>query len=317
MPSAKGALRRLVPPIGRVVDERDALIRRTTRLRARLATSQALARRRQRRIRRLRARLERQGLKLTRVRDRLTNSELGARALQAELAAYRERDVRADGEPLAYLFVMTYGRSGSTLLQAILNSVPGVMVRGENGGLLSHLYAFHRQATDVRSNREVSSESPGHPFYGIGGYDEEEALAAIRELVTRTLLRPRPGVHTVGFKEIRWFEEDLDDYLAFLRGVFPGARFVVNTRRLEDVAKSKWWPDREDPVGELRAYEQRILAAAETLGQDAFRVRYDDYVDDPEQLRPLFAWLGAEFDADRLAEVMETRYAPHTPLPEA
>ena len=33
---------------------------------------------------------------------------------------------------LDYVFVMTYGRSGSTLLMGILNSIPGWLLRGEN-----------------------------------------------------------------------------------------------------------------------------------------------------------------------------------------
>ena len=31
-----------------------------------------------------------------------------------------------------FLFVVTYGRSGSTLVQGLLNAMPGVLVRGEN-----------------------------------------------------------------------------------------------------------------------------------------------------------------------------------------
>ena len=40
-----------------------------------------------------------------------------------------------------YLFTLTYARSGSTLLQNILNSVPGVLFRGENAGALNGLYS--------------------------------------------------------------------------------------------------------------------------------------------------------------------------------
>jgi len=31
-----------------------------------------------------------------------------------------------------YVFVVTYGRSGSTLMQGLLNALPGVLVRGES-----------------------------------------------------------------------------------------------------------------------------------------------------------------------------------------
>ena len=39
------------------------------------------------------------------------------------------------------LFVVTYGRAGSTLLQNMLNALPGVTLRGENNNLLAPLVA--------------------------------------------------------------------------------------------------------------------------------------------------------------------------------
>src|SRR5688572_1085508 len=39
-----------------------------------------------------------------------------------------------DTHQLGHLFIVTYGRSGSTLLQGVLNSIPGYLIRGENDG---------------------------------------------------------------------------------------------------------------------------------------------------------------------------------------
>lgn len=38
-----------------------------------------------------------------------------------------------------YVFIITYGRSGSTLTQNLLNSLPGYCIRGENSNLLYFL----------------------------------------------------------------------------------------------------------------------------------------------------------------------------------
>ena len=38
-----------------------------------------------------------------------------------------------------FVFVVTYGRSGSTLLQNVLNTIPGYCIRGENANTLAHL----------------------------------------------------------------------------------------------------------------------------------------------------------------------------------
>jgi hypothetical protein len=63
------------------------------------------------------------------------------------------------GDGPDHLFIVTYGRSGSTLLQGILNSTPGVLIRGENRGISYKLHEFHR-ITVVTATRSPSSRSP-------------------------------------------------------------------------------------------------------------------------------------------------------------
>lgn len=210
----------------------------------------------------------------------------------------------------SYLFVMTYGRSGSTLLQGILNAIPGFLVRGENRGALRGLYDFHTTCVAEADHRNHErTERSTMPFFGITGYRRDEALTAMRAMVVDTLLRPAPDTRVTGFKEIRWAYDDLAAYVAFLRELFPGARFVVNTRDLDHVARSKWWADRHDALTVLGDIERRILSVADELGAAAYHVRYDDYVDDPAILGGLFDWLGEPFDLERVRAVMAV---PHS-----
>jgi hypothetical protein len=236
-----------------------------------------------------------------------------ALALGAELDALRSGQ-DASGRDLEYLFVVTYGRSGSTLLQGILNSADGVTVRGENGGLLLDLYRLHTTATKHRERLASSSPLPReHPWWGIDGYRDETAYRGFRNLLLETVLRPELGTQVVGFKEIDWVRADmpgeLPGVLAFTRSVFPGARFVLNTRDLADVAQSKWWAGRDDAHEVLTAMEREIVDALAPYGDATYRVHYDDYVADPTVLRGLFEWLGLEFDESRVRAVMDVRHS--------
>ena len=127
--------------------------------------------------------------------------------------------------------------------------------------------------------------------------------------MTETVLRPQEDTRVTGFKEIRWYHPDLEEYVAWLREVFPGARFLVNTRNHADVLKSKWWAEGEDKSGHLADIERRILALADTLGDAAYHVHYDDYVADPTVLRGLFDWLGEEFDEATVRATMAVRHS--------
>jgi hypothetical protein len=211
---------------------------------------------------------------------------------------------------LGYLFVVTYGRSGSTLLMGLLNSIPGYLLRGENWDALHHLYLFHRTLADGSRRWDPARlRRRTHPFFGAGDFPVQRSLERTRELVLDTVLRPREDTRVTGFKEIRWYREDVEEYVAWLREVFPGARFVVNTRDHAAVARSGWWAKHPEHAAQLPVIEARMLALADALGPAAYRVHYDDYVADPGVLRGLFDWLGEPYDEASVREVLATRHS--------
>ena len=214
-----------------------------------------------------------------------------------------------DREDLGYVFIMTYGRSGSTLVQGLLNAIPGYLIRGENAAALNHLHGFHKTmlAESQRGNL-VNRRKVTHPFYGMPDFPPERSLRGTRRLVLDTVLRPEPDTRVTGYKEIRWYQDDLADFCAWMQQVFPGARFVVNTRNQADVLRSKWWA-KKDNTAYLAGIEERILSVAAGLGDAAYRVHYDDYVDDPTTLRGLYEWLGEEFDLASVRTTLGTRHS--------
>lgn len=70
------------------------------------------------------------------------------------LEAHEADDELANNGPsfrFGSILVITYGRSGSTLLQGILNSIDGILIRGENHNfLLRSLLVLQKLAPDDR-----------------------------------------------------------------------------------------------------------------------------------------------------------------------
>ena len=228
--------------------------------------------------------------------------------LNARIAALSDGSSVATDE-LGYLFVVTYGRSGSTLLQGILTSIPGFLIRGENGGALYQLFQLHSALAALR-DKHGHTAFVRNAWYGIGAYSDDVAYTALRQFALTTLMRPEADTRVIGFKEIRWPEDDLSEYVAFLRKVFPGARFIVNTRDLDQVAQSKWWGKDPESPQILAVTEERLLGLIDELGDDAaFRVHYNDYVDAPERLEPLFDWLGAPWDEQAVRDTMAVKHS--------
>lgn len=231
-------------------------------------------------------------------------------ALQRENDQLRKRaragEARSD---LQYVFIVTYGRSGSTLLQGILNSIPGYLIRGENDGAVQLLMEPMNKLTDRAAT--FAGGSPTSSWYGLKGFRRDQAAEGLRRYILDVIVKPRKDTRVTGFKEIRWWRSDLTRTLQTMQEIFPGARFVMNTRNPDNVIKSKWWANKE-PEAALRQvadYEARMDAAAAALGDAVYRLHYDDWVADPEVLRGLFDWLGEEFDRARIDEVLAT---PHS-----
>jgi hypothetical protein len=210
---------------------------------------------------------------------------------------------------LRFVVIVSYGRTGSTLLQGVLMTAPNVLIRGEQGGTIALLHRWYDELCRHQSRLTRRYEtSRRHPFFGIGGFPRDTALRRIRLLLEETLLRPRADTAVVGFKENRW-PDDVGATLAFLRELLPGVRFVVNTRSLDAVARSGFWRDRPDAREQIRRRHDAIVEAAGRLHDDVYVVHYDDWIADLETLRGLFDWLAIEFDPLRVAEVMRQ---PHS-----
>ena len=246
--------------------------------------------------------LEHRIAELTKQRDRL----------RARVDEY-ERDRR-----LGYVFVVTYGRSGSTLVQGLLNSIPGYLVRGENRQIMRHLWAFDKEGLAERQvqrrkqrkrGAEVGTSDPTSPLFGMDNFAHKAAQSHARKIAVRTLFRPEDDTRVTGFKEILWGDEDTPEFVQWLREVFPGAKFVINTRKLDAVAQSAWWAEEPDAAADLERREGILMTLLDQLGDAAYHIRYDEFTEDPTVLRGLFEWLGEDWDEERVRDVLGRRHS--------
>ncbi|TCP58451.1 sulfotransferase family protein [Rhodovulum bhavnagarense] len=217
--------------------------------------------------------------------------------------------------PVRHVFVVTYGRSGSTVLQHLMNRLPGVCIRGENHNLSYHLaraWAGLAENEATQSHRRKGNTlGPTHPWYGSEQVDPDGLGRDLAHVLAERVLAVPPGTEIAGFKEIRWHQDAafFGRHLEFLRRFFADSRFIFNTRDHAAVAQSGWWRDC-DPgwVRETLAAADRLFAeyAAANPGL-CWQVRYDDYAGDAQALRPVFEALGRPYDGALCAEVLGER----------
>jgi tetratricopeptide (TPR) repeat protein len=232
-----------------------------------------------------------------------------------------ERSARgaSNDHPLNFetVFIVTYGRAGSTLLQGVLNSINGVVVRGENNNVFAPLFETYQKMISLRS-RYKTNRLPNRPFFGAGTADIDQALAHMRSLA-KTLIHADqagdPNVSCFGFKEIGYQElgDEFSEYLNFLGKIFPNPAYVFLTRDLADVSKSGWWKDldAQSVVDDLAALDERFIQFSSDRS-DCFSLTYDDVISKSGTLVGLFEFLGAQYNPHDIDILLAT---PHSYAP--
>jgi hypothetical protein len=209
-------------------------------------------------------------------------------------------DMLSDPFPI---FVLGMARSGTTLLQRVLNTLDGVTIAGEHFGMLSALSKayfgmtseghFHARTPDeVRALLGDPTRPPGWANY----FDDRRLLAEIKRLIESLCRDPERRDRHWGFKEVRYLTADNEvDLLAML---YPDARFIFIVRHPIHVVVSNRVSFETESTPQELAWQwmhrnTNALRACEKYPHRTFFVRYEDLIDAASpRLDELVSWLG-------------------------
>lgn len=215
-----------------------------------------------------------------------------------------------------FLFVVTYGRSGSTLLNGLLNSLPGYCIRGENGGALFHLFRAVNAARHARYTFGHKPASSTHSWVGSHLVAPDRLASDLADSFLTNVLSPPITARCVGFKEIRYTDiqmndEEFREFLDFMAEAFPGAGFVLNVRDVEATSQSGWWPKqpRERALKSLNNARDRLGAFHESHPETSFLFDYDEMKSDPRHFEALCDFLGEPYNAETAASIMQVKHS--------
>ncbi len=209
------------------------------------------------------------------------------------------------------LLIVTYGRSGSTILQSLIQTIPDCHLVGENYNTLEGLFRAAQRVRKTRNTWGKKDRPANHPWYGADQLSPKRFERRLVDLFVDEVIRPPQDVRWFGFKEIRYpsFQDDLPKFLNFCRRNFPNAFFIFNSRDAESVANSAWWKrhPHEKVVSMVADMDRRFAEFAEEHPASSHHVRYEELVRDPTCLAPLFEKLGEELDIEAAQRVLARR----------
>lgn len=222
-----------------------------------------------------------------------------------------------------FVFVLTYARSGSTLIQSLLNAAPGVLIRGENNNALYHMHRAVAGLDAAKTQHGKRATAPDTPWFGAELLTPRKTRTRLLRSFVDTVLQPGDATRVLGFKEIRhapfyMTDDDFTAYGDFLLDAFPGARIVFNSRDADAVSRSGWL-SRQNPDQVKRnvaACDRRFAAFAATHPDSCLHLRYEDYVADHGIARTLYDFIDLPYDPQAVEAVFSkpldhaTKYSP-------
>lgn len=211
------------------------------------------------------------------------------------------------------VFVVTYGRSGSTLLLGLLNAIPGYLIRGENNNMTGVAQTFFKKLPRFDHFEQVEKTPPTNPWFGYENYRDDVYKKGIRRFFDTILLEnTTPGqVRCYGFKEIRYTPDNVAEKVDFIRSLYPEAAFILNARKPEDVVKSEVSSgfDKTTSIDYLERFNATFAQMAE--GDDCFLIHYEDIVGCNETFRNLYKFLGENFVESDIRNVLRVKHSYH------
>jgi hypothetical protein len=219
-----------------------------------------------------------------------------------------------------YLIILSTGRSASTTLTWMMDSLPGIRMSGENNALLQDFYMTHKKVFE--DPNFIGGQGKRNP-YGRHAIPEGALSCILQntvELITPPEHLPVPDADleantVIGFKTIRSHRPktgfDIQRFAQYLKENIPCARYLVNYRSdVSAIAKSMQLNvARSENLTaveqEMKEEHQNLMALYDALGRDrAFLLDSSEWTKDVTVLNEAVQWLGFQ-DSCYFHELLE------------
>ena len=189
-----------------------------------------------------------------------------------------------------YFVVLSYPRTGSTVIQRLINTDKSSICVGEKPMTINHLYDFYASIESSKFDipnlfPEIDLSDDRNPLFNANAVDMPLLLNAIKGMYEQFVLCPRDFTN-IGWKEnfISSYADGklADEQIHFIRSMFPGVKFVLNVRNPEKCAESMIWKIRDGAIDEIEHRMNWMTDGFNSglFGYDAILMNHDEWSQD-------------------------------------
>lgn len=211
------------------------------------------------------------------------------------------------------ILICATGRSGSTTMQRIINTMPNTNICGENYGAINSLLEFYR-----RLKTTTIDFVPGHmtPFtydYLIrkhvkpcwyNSYNLNQMIHMIKMMIINMFKKEEANIW--GFKEIRYDSGNIN-YIKDFKELFPQTKVIIQIKEnLAAQSKSAWFKDDPNSLHFLKKTSNELINFAFTNKEWCYLISFEQMFN-TNRIQNLFQFLDCEqmFDENKIKEVLD------------
>ena len=212
-----------------------------------------------------------------------------------------------------FILICSTGRSGSTTLQRILNTIPNTNICGENDNAIIHLLEFYKSLKNkyiVNADYSYFVKNNIKPSW-YNHYDTSSIISHIKHMIIQ-FLNYNNRASTLGFKEIRYDETNIH-LLNEFKELFPKTKIIVHIKNPELQCNSGWWAENPEQSKKILFEKNNALVKYYINNKkDTYLTCFKDLFD-LEKLYALFVFLERDqfFDQLKIIYIINNNQEPY------
>ena len=212
------------------------------------------------------------------------------------------------------VLICATGRSGSTTMQRIINSVPNSNICGENFGAINSLLEFYKRIKTTTfdyvpghlrpaSYEDIISKDVKPSWYN--SYNFQQTVSMIKILIA-SLFKNTSATNMWGFKEIRYDNGDIK-YLKEFKELFPQTKVIIQIRgNIAAQSQSSWLKKDRNAVQYLNALNNEFYNFYNQNKEWCYFTTFEKMFD-MENIKKIFEFIDCSqyYDQNKIKQILD------------
>ena len=212
------------------------------------------------------------------------------------------------------VLICATGRSGSTTMQRIVNTIPNSNICGENFGALNSLMEFYRRIKNSTINNipghyhpasyeSIISQNIKPSWYN--SYNYQQMINLIKMTIIN-MFKNKEETNLWGFKEIRYDSGNIN-YIKDFKELFPQTKVIIQIREnIEAQSKSGWFKKDKNAITFLNKTSKELIDFAFKNKEWCYLTSFERMFD-KNNLRNMFVFIecGEKYNKKEIDEILQ------------